>query len=49
MSDKAYLDCVTSDLPLAWKVAVKVDIHSTLFKLDTDAEVSGVSKIIFRY
>jgi len=42
-----YLDCITSDLLLSWKVVVKVNTHPTLFKLDTGAEVTAVSEEYF--
>ena len=47
MTEEAYLDCVTSDSPLAWKVTVRVGTHPTVFKLDTGAEVTAVSKKFF--
>ena len=44
MTEEVYLDCVTSDPPSAWKVAVRVGTHPTVFKLDTGAEVTAVSE-----
>ena len=48
MTEEAYLDCVTSDSPSAWKVAIKVGVHPTIFKLDTGAEVSAVCEEFFQ-
>ena len=47
MTEEAYLDCVTSDSPSVWKVAVRVGTHPTVFKLDIGAEVTAISEELF--
>ena len=43
-TEESYLDCVVSETTTTWKATVKVGNLSTVFKLDTGAEVTAVSE-----
>lgn len=47
MTEEAYIDWVTSDSPPAWKVAVIVGTHLTIFRFNTVAEVNAFTEQFF--